>query len=212
MFKAKKESGWKFATSSGGSLGFPVFGPVGGTLGKGTLVFTSPDGATVEFQYISAGASVGKGLPVSLAGSTRDFPSSGTIYVSSTFSGADLSIQDIKGYALIQELAYGGGGPGYTGTVMLLGIPAKHMPMEIVNNTGALGIAGQLAVDHPDLTRLVAGPLGWILFDEAKDSLAEILQDDAKAAVIMRGANVGLQVQAGASQSIGYIWGGTVSR
>jgi hypothetical protein len=206
MFKAKKESGWKFETSSGGSVSFPVFGPAGGALGKGTLVFNSPEGATVEFQYMSAGASVGKGLPVSLSGSTRDFPSSGTIYVSSTFSGADLSIQDIKGFAVIQELAYGGGGPGYTGTIMLIGVPAENMPMEIVKNTGALAIAGQLAVDHPDLTRAVAGPLGWLLFDEAKNSLAEILQDGAKAAVFMRGADVGLQVQASISQSIGYIW------
>ena len=95
---------------------------------------------------------------------------------------------------------------------MLLGIPAKHMPMEIVNNTGALGIGAQLAVDHPNITRALAGPIGGFLFDKVRDKLTDILQDDAKAALLMFGENQGIQLQAGISQSIGYVWGGKVTQ
>ncbi len=212
MFRAKeKKSGWTFKTSASVSLSIPVYGPVGAGGSKGTLVFTSPDGAIVEFQYASLGAGVGKGLPVNLSFSTRDFHSEGEIYLSSTFSGSELSIQDIKGFTLIQEATLAPLG-GMSGAVMLLGIPAKHMPMEIVRNTGALGIGAQLAVDHPTLTHALAGPIGGFLFDKATDKLTDILQDDAKAALLMFGENLGTPFQAGISQSIGYVWGGTVTQ
>jgi outer membrane protein OmpA-like peptidoglycan-associated protein len=213
MFKARKEkSGWTFKTSSGASGSVPVYKFVSVNGSKGTLVFTSPDGATVEFQYASLGVGVGKGVRVNLSFSTqRDFDSAGVIYLSSTFPGSELSIQDIKGYTLVQEASLGIAG-GLSGAVMLLGIPGKHMPMEIVRNTGALGIGAQLAVDHPNITRALAGPIGGFLFDEARDKLTDILQDDAKAALLMIGENLGRQRQIGISQSIGYIWGGKVTQ
>jgi len=206
----KKESGWTFSTSAGVSIGVSI-GFHGGTGGAGTLVFNSPDGALVEFHYMSLGASVSIGKPFSLSGSTRDFTSRGNIYLSSTFSGSELSIQDFAGYTLSQEVS-GGVFDGGAATVMLLGISGKHMPMEILRNTGTLGIAAQIAVDHPDMTRVLAGPIGGVLFDKAKDNLSNILQDDAKAALIMRGDNAGFQVGAGASQSIGVIWDGKVTQ
>jgi outer membrane protein OmpA-like peptidoglycan-associated protein len=210
MFKAKKESGWTFNTSSGVSLGVSI-GFVGGTGGAGTLVFNSPDGAIVEFHYMSLGPSVGIGESFNLSGSTRDFRSGGAIYLSSTFSGSELSIQDFAGYTLSQEASASVGGGGAV-TVMLLGISGKHMPMEILRNTGALGIAAQIAVDHPNITRVLAGPIGGFLFDKTRDNLSNILQDDAKAAVIMGGLNAGYQLGAGVSQSIGVIWDGKVTQ
>ena len=210
MFKAKKKSDWTFNTSAGVSLGVSV-GFVGGTGGAGTLVFNSPDGAIVEFHYMSLGPSVGKGESFNLSGSTRDLPSGGTIYLSSTFSGSELSIQDFAGYTLSQEASAGVGGGG-TVTVMLLGISGKHMPMEILRNTGALGIAAQIAVDHPNITRVLAGPIGGVLFDKTRDNLSNILQDDAKAAMIMGGFNAGYQLGVGVSQSIGVIWDGKVTQ
>ena len=71
MFKAGKESGWTFNTSAGVSGSLSV-GFVGGTGGAGTLVFNSPDGAIVEFRYMSLGACVGIGESFNLSGSTRD--------------------------------------------------------------------------------------------------------------------------------------------
>jgi len=215
MFKAGNKSSWRFKTSAGvsGGVSIPVYAFVSVSGGKGTLVFTSPDGAIVEFQYASLGAGVGtpKGSPVNLSFSTRGFDSAGSIFLSSTFSGSELSIEDFKGFTLILEASLGSLAGG-SGAVMLLGIPAKHMPMEIVNNTGALGIGAQLAVDHPTITRILAGPISGFLFDEVKDKLTDILQDDAKAALLMAGENMGLQLQAGVSQSIGYVWGGTVTQ
>src|SRR6266852_6775687 len=214
MFRAKdKKSGWTFKTSASVSLSIPVYGPVGAGGSKGTLVFTSPDGAIVEFQYASLGGGVGtpKGSPVNLSFSTRGFDSAGLIYLSSTFSGSELSIEDFKGFTLILEASLGSLAGG-SGAVMLLGISAEHMPMEIVRNTGALGIGAQLAVDHPTITRILAGPISGFLFDEVKDKLTDILQDGAKAALLMAGENMGLQLQAGVSQSIGYVWGGTVTQ
>ena len=111
MFKKKGESGWTFNTSAGVSLGVSI-GFVGGTAGAGTLVFNSPDGAVVEFHYMSLGAAVSKGTSFSLSGSTRDFKSGGTIYLSSSFSGSELSIQDFAGYTLTQEVSLGAVGGG----------------------------------------------------------------------------------------------------
>jgi outer membrane protein OmpA-like peptidoglycan-associated protein len=210
MFKQKRKSDWTFDTSAGVSIGVSI-GFVGGTAGAGTLVFKSPEGAMVEFNYMNLGASVSKGDPVSLSGSTRDLKSGGTIFVSSTFPGSELSIQDFAGYTLTQEVSLGAGGGG-TATILLLGISGEHMPMEIVRNTGALGIAAQIAADHPDVTRVLAGPIGGWLFDKAKDNLGNILQDDAKAVLIMGGINIGYQFGFGASQSIGVIWDGKVTQ
>jgi outer membrane protein OmpA-like peptidoglycan-associated protein len=215
MFKKRNQSAWTFASSSSvsGNVSHPVykFISVGG--GKGTLVFTSPDGATVEFQYVSAGAGVGtpKGSPVNLSGSTQDYKSGGLVFLSSTFSGSELSIQDFTGFTLIQEASLGYGG-GLSGAIMLLGIPPEALPLEIVNNTGALGAAAQFAVDHPLIARALGGLLGAFLYDKARDTLSEILQDSAKAAVLMGGVNAGPQKQFGVSQSIGYVWGGTITQ
>ncbi len=215
MFKAGNKSSWRFKTSASvsGSVSIPAYAFVSISGGKGTLVFTSPDGAIVEFQYASLGGGVGtpKGSPVNLSFSTRGFDSAGLIYLSSTFSGSELSIEDFKGFTLILEASLGSLAGG-SGAVMLLGISAEHMPMEIVRNTGALGVAAQVAVDHPSITSALAGPIGGFLFDKVTDKLTDILQDDAKAALLMAGENVGFQLQAGVSQSIGYIWGGTVTQ
>src|SRR4051794_37961796 len=111
MFKKKAESGWTFNTSAGVSLGVSI-GFVGGTAGAGTLVFNSPEGALVEFHYMSFGPSVSIGKPFSLSGSTRDLPSGGIIYLSEAFSGSELSIQDFAGYTVTQEISAGWGAGG----------------------------------------------------------------------------------------------------
>ena len=215
MFRKRNESDWTFNTSAGVSGGGPVYGPLGFTESQVTLVFNSPDGAIVEFEYWSAGPSVGIGFPVSLTGSTRGNFSTGVIYVSSSFSGSELSIEDFKGFTLLEE-ASAGVWDGKSGTIMFLGIPWIHMPMEIVNNFGALGIGAQLAVDHPSIAGVlasIASPLGGgLAFDSARDKLSNLVQGHAKAALFMRGDNTGLQVQASISQSIGYVWGGKVTQ
>jgi outer membrane protein OmpA-like peptidoglycan-associated protein len=216
MFTKRNQSAWTFSTSSSVSGGGPVYGPLGYTTSQVTLVFTAPDGAIVEFEYWSAGPSVGlpKSFPSSLTGSTRGDFSTGVIYVSSSFSGSELSIEDFKGFTLIEEASVGVW-DGHSGTIMFLGVPLIHMPMEIVNNTGALGIGAQLAVDHPTIARVlasIANPLGGLAFDMARGKLSQLVQDNAKAALFMRGDTTGLQVQAGISQSIGYVWGGNVTQ
>ena len=128
MFRKRNESDWTFNTSSSVSGGGPVYGPLGFTESQATLVFNSPDGAIVEFEYWSAGPSLGIGFPVSLTGSTRGDFSTGVIYVSSSFSGSELSIEDFKGFTLLEE-ASAGVWDGHSGTIMFLGIPWIHMPM-----------------------------------------------------------------------------------
>ena len=97
---------------------------------------------------MSLGPSVGAGQSLNLSGSTRDLKSGGIIYLSSTFPGSELSIQDLAGYTLSEEVSLSVGGGG-TATAMLLGISGKHMPMEILKNTGALGIAAQICRGPP---------------------------------------------------------------
>jgi outer membrane protein OmpA-like peptidoglycan-associated protein len=205
MFRKKSESRWQYSGSSGFSIGKKY---VAGA--EGTLALTSPDGAMVEFSYASLGLSMGAGREINWSDS-RLFPSVGSIYISDKFPGSELTIEDFKGFAVIQEVS-AGFGVGGSGTLMLLGIPATRLPMELAKNTGALGALAQLAVDHPMLARLLAGPVGAQVLDAVDYELKEFVEDDAKSALVMAGPNDGFQVQASISNSVGYVWGGKITQ
>jgi outer membrane protein OmpA-like peptidoglycan-associated protein len=212
MFKGRA-SGWTFDTSSGNSLGIKM---VAGS--KGTLVFKSPEQATAEFQYASLGfsESIKGGSDYNITGSSKETFSTGSILVSSSFAGPELSAGDFVGFTLIAEFGYGAGTDGGTVTAMLLGIPLQYVPHELVNTSVLSEIAVPFAVKealaHPTATNVMLGPLGQYLFGEYKDKLNDLLQDHAKAALIMRGHNTGAQLQLGVSASLGYVWGGKITQ
>lgn len=200
MFKIKKRSGWTWVKSGGGSTGYAFV-----TAGAGTFVLNSPDGGTTQFKYASAGvgASFGK-MKFNAQASPYDFPSTGQVYILSTFSKAELSDEDFEGFCLIEELAAAAGGGG-SATWMLLGIPAAAMPVEIVKNMGAIGKGLRAAAAHPDATRVLLGPIGGLIFDEVKDRLDRAVTSSAKALLVMGGLNAGPQLTAGISGSLGHV-------
>lgn len=200
MFKIKKKSGWTWVTSAGGAAGY---GPV--VAGSGSFTLKSPGGGEVEFKYKSAGASFGIGGKVNLSGSTPDTYSTGQIYLVDTFSGAELAPKDIEGFCLVQDVSVGAGLGGSV-TAMLLGIPTTSVPAEIVKNTGALGVGLQLAVDHPNVTKALLGPLGGYIFGKVSNRIDKTLRTSANALLIMGGFNAGPQLSAGISGSLGYVY------
>ena len=209
MLGFKRRSGWRWKTSAGDSAGASVYGPISVSLSGGHLIVTSPTGEEVTFNYNYGGAGPGIGAPLGTSSSTEDTYSDGDIYLSDSFSGPDLDKTDFTGLCLVEEGA-AGIALGASLTVMLLGIPAKYMPVEIVKNFGALGIGFQIAVEHPGAVWAIGGPLAGLIFDRVRAPVARALQSDAKALLIIKGFNSGLQAGIGVSQGFGYIRMGAV--
>jgi outer membrane protein OmpA-like peptidoglycan-associated protein len=136
--------------------------------------------------------------------SPYDSPSTGQVYILSAFSKPELSAEDFEGFCLIEELA-GGAGVGGSATLMLLGIPAAAMPVEIVKNMGAIGKGLGLAVAHPNVTKALLGPIGGLIFDQVKDRLDQAVATSAKALLFVGGVNWGAQLTLGMSGSLGYV-------
>src|SRR5260370_14165997 len=119
MFRIKKESGWKYVTSAGGSVSYAFVGA-----GTGHFILTNPTGGNFTFNYASVGAGLSVGGKFSYAGSTEATFRTGQIYLVDTFSGGELTSHDIEGFCLIDEVS-AAAGIGGSLTVMLLGIPLQ---------------------------------------------------------------------------------------
>jgi outer membrane protein OmpA-like peptidoglycan-associated protein len=199
VFKIKKKSGWTWNTSAGVSGGFAFI-----SAGAGMFALNSPDGRVFEFNYRTLGIGYGKGWPLNVSGSTQDTYSDGLLYVSDTFAGTELTSSDIQGLCLAQEVS-AGVWAGTSVTAMLLGVPESSLPAEVLRNTGVVGAAAQVAVDHPTITRALLGGLGSLIFDEVREPLEKLLQSDAKGLLLIGGSNAGPQRQAGVSGSFGHV-------
>jgi hypothetical protein len=197
-FKRGKKSHWEYDNSAGDSLGVWIFLVEGGR-----LRLKSPSGTMMEFVYQAIGGGASLGKPAGFSSSDYGMWSDGVIYLSDTFSWPDLSVQDIEGFCLSSEIS-GGAMAGATATAMLLGIPAASIPAELLRSDG-LGTLSQLAVDHPTIAGVLAGPIGGLIFDKARTSLEEHLRSDAKAVLISAGLNSGAQLGAGVAQTLGYL-------
>lgn len=209
MIRRGKPSDWKWSTSASTSFSAAVI-----TKGEGHFVLTAPRGGDVRFNYEFVGVCKGFGADIGVSGSTEDLESVGTLYMSDTFSGTELASDDLEGFCLIDDATavFGGmlpaGAAGGSVTAMILGIPWQNVPTEIVEDQGALGISLAFFSDHP----WAAGPLGGAFFDEAGDSLNELLSTHASALLLMRGEAIGTGTSVGISASIGRVWTKTRSK
>jgi outer membrane protein OmpA-like peptidoglycan-associated protein len=197
-FKRGKKSHWEYDTSAGDSLSVWIFLVEGGS-----LFLKSPSGATMEFVYQAIGGGASIGAPGGFSSSDYDMWSDGAIYLSETFGWPDLSVKDIEGFCLTSEVSVGAMAGG-TFTAMLLGIPATSIPAELLRG-GGVGTLSQLAVDHPNIARVLAGPIGGLIFDKARTSLEENLRTAAKAVLLSAGRNSGAQLGGGVAQTLGYV-------
>ena len=117
------DSGWEWDTSANVNAGVEF---MNGTLGH--FVFNDPQGLNYRFSYGTVGAGLGKTVgPVSLAFSTEDNFSLGRLYRTFNSQGRALTENDIEGLCLSID----GGCTGFSGSVMLLGIPHEHIDREI---------------------------------------------------------------------------------
>jgi len=184
----KKESAWKFVTSSTGGVGAEFVAAEGGK-----LYFQDPQGKDVTFVYGAAGVgySVGLKLPkigkleVKVKGKSvfgaiapAAFPNAGKLYIADTFSGNELSQNDIRGVCVFLEVA-GGLVAGVSATAMLVGISPVWL--------AGLSLAP------------VGGPLAMAYLDYK-------MIEAATGLLVMAGVNVGLTAGGGIGAFIGGLY------
>ncbi|KVG13257.1 hypothetical protein [Burkholderia thailandensis] len=132
-------SKWTYNTGAGGGLSVEIVMATGGT-----IILTDPEKHDQSFYYGGVGVGIGAGLKipkiklprfstpeiklppirgrsVGAAGSTLDFPSYGSIYMTSAFRGTELSRSDFQGGTIYVDgslsALY-----GWAGDAMLLGM------------------------------------------------------------------------------------------
>jgi hypothetical protein len=129
MLVIKKESAWRFLTSSSGGIGVEFVAAEGGS-----IYFQDPNGVTVTYRYGAAGAGVSAGLKLPKIGKLQfkgksvgaavapaAFPNVGKLYILDSFPGDELSRSDITGVCMFAEVG-GGVVVGGAGYAMLLGM------------------------------------------------------------------------------------------
>ncbi|HTO63378.1 MAG TPA: hypothetical protein VMM15_19215, partial [Bradyrhizobium sp.] len=138
-----KKSNWTFNTSGGYSNSVPV-GPVFVQGGVGSITLESPYGRDVRFHVASAGAGAGLSLPgklklkfpklnaatspaVGASASSEGMFSAGQVYMLEDFSGTELSVHDLEGWFMSHDASAGVLLAGYSGTLMLVGIPGRRL-------------------------------------------------------------------------------------
>ncbi len=197
MFSSFRTSQWEFVTSAGQAASQEV-----ATAGKGHLVVKKGSvQLTLNYRYGGVGYSKGtRGFQLS----TEGFPSKGNIFISDGFHAPELAERDFEGFCAIQEASVAGA-QGLAATVFLVGVPVYAVPSEIISEVG-------LGILNP------GGPTDWIpnwmlgvvgAFRESARSggvAAEIFENKAKAAIVMRSMSFAFQISVGVSFSIGYIW------
>lgn len=195
-----RPSKWNYQTGATGGVGIEFVVASGGL-----IVLHDPAGQEQDFHYggvgvgLSAGLKIPKiklpkftipeikmpkigGRSVGGAGSTKDFTSAGSVYMTSAFQGQELTRADFQGGTIYVD-AGAGLIVGYAGSAMLLGMNASLL---------ALGAGPGLAM------AMAAGPAGLIW-------LVEQAIESAPAVLLMHGWTVGPQAAVGAGILAGYL-------
>lgn len=139
-----RPSKWGYDTGSTGGIG------VGALLASGgKFLLTDPTEQDQEFTYAGTGIGSGRtvgflkifdiGLPkflhlpreVAGTGSTLDYTSSGSVYMTSAFRGSELKRSDFVGGTIYIDAGVGVIADGYSATIMLLGMNSALMMMGI---------------------------------------------------------------------------------
>ncbi|WP_257009627.1 hypothetical protein [Burkholderia contaminans] len=138
----------------------------------GNIVLTDPQAHSQSFYYGGVGIGYGWGAKIpkiklpkftipelklpsfgshdaSAAGSTYDFPSHGTVYMTSAFKGSELTRSDLQGGTVYLD-GYGGAGVARGGAVMLLGINPALLALGLTSPAMSM-ILGEAIADAPAL-------------------------------------------------------------
>ncbi|BCD84988.1 hypothetical protein PSm6_13950 [Pseudomonas solani] len=184
-------SRWGYVTASGGGLTVAF---VAG--GGGSITLRSPSGENVALRYGGLGAGVGfgaklprfgkvdikiKGKSVGGTGAAEAFPSDGAVFVADDLVDRDLTRDDITGPCMYVEVN-AGVAVGVAGTAMLFGLDAKLL-------------AAVMLMNASPVTSLTVSPM-----------LTRQLMQSARGALLMGGANLGIQAGAGGAVYIGALF------
>jgi hypothetical protein len=162
-----RKSKWKYDTGAGGGVSVDIVVATGGN-----IVLTDPQKHSQSFYYGGVGIGYGWGAKIpkiklpkftipelklpsfgshdaSAAGSTFDFPSHGTVYMTSAFKGSELTRSDLQGGTVYLD-GYGGAVVAQGGTVMLLGINPALLALGLTSPAMSM-ILGEAIADAPAL-------------------------------------------------------------
>lgn len=140
---------WVTSDSQGISVDFGV--SVGTSISSITL--RHPNTGAQKFHFFEVTAGVGFGYPISLAGSSEDFFSDGTVYMLPSFEGNELQSKDIEGFCIAKEIS-GAIGVGHSAKAMFVGIstfdfikgslfdPSSNAPALILSRGNLAGSVG----------------------------------------------------------------------
>ncbi|MFN7929740.1 MAG: hypothetical protein U0Y68_17710 [Blastocatellia bacterium] len=156
-----RQSAWQFVTFGSGGLSLGVVAAEGGT-----VVLRSPQSREETFYYGGAGVGLAAGLkiprigrvqintprgPLTGSGGPTAFPSTGSLFITASFDGSELSLSDIQGPCIFTEVGGGiiGGGSAcamYVGinplTLPLISVPAFGPQLVLNSAKGLLLMAG----------------------------------------------------------------------
>jgi hypothetical protein len=122
--RSRVETGWKFVTSAGADLNISTPVVKLGVVGSGGALYLQKDGdAEVQtLRYGGLGGSFGGQLipiPFNFDLALKEMPSNGIVF-KGPLTNSELSIGDFRGPCLIYQASYQAG-PGYSGSLMLMG-------------------------------------------------------------------------------------------
>lgn len=138
-----RSSEWTYDTGATGSVGAGMLFASGGT-----ILLKDPSGQEQQFYYGGCGIGFGRswnlknfdmGLPKLLrlprepgaTGSTKDFTSTGSVYMTRAFHGKEMKRSDIAGGTVYIDAGAGIVADGFSGSIMLLGLNSALLMMSI---------------------------------------------------------------------------------
>ena len=150
----KKPSEWQFVTSSTGGVGVEFVAVEGGR-----IWLQDPGGKTETFRYGAAGVGLAAGLKLPKIGKLElkvrgksvgaalapaSFPNTGKVYVLESFTGNELTKDDITGVCMFAEV-YGGLVVGGSATAMIFGMNPIWLAATLIPGPSALASAKLLS-------------------------------------------------------------------
>ena len=199
----QERSGWTWNTSAGGSAGF---GFISRRIGDVCLERSGRPGRGVQLQDRGRRRQHRiQGEPEQL--DARHLSATGQLYLTDTFAGAELTSSDIDGFCLVQEVAIGGRDRGVRHRACCSASRRRACRRRPSRTPGALGIAAQLAVDHPkvNLSEPSRDRRGPSSLTRSASPWTSCFGPTPRHCSSCGGFNAGPQLQAGLSGSFGYV-------
>ena len=197
MLSYKKPSAWTFETSASSGFGAAFVAGEGGY-----VILNDPNKVAQKFSYLQLGLGVSLGIKelhdASAAGSTENMPSSGFVGILKACPGDELQRSDFFGFCLSVQIS-ASIIDGRSTTAMLMGIPTLQIGKEMATTGLEIGIRAGLFAQSLGIGVSEGNALMDLL------EMNDLIDNSAKAILLMVGASAGLQVGVGATGNLGWV-------